>query len=181
MIHCLLDDASVVVSASDTDIFMLMIYLFGQHVPNINWYMEIEKGNFIDISQIYDELGNKVSSILHFMFILTGCDTVSYLYRRSEKLIFDRIIRNESKAVELLTNIGENNKIPLSVIDNCQTFIQIFVYNGKESEELVDTHIKHYDSLKTKSTQPILADQMYQKSLTQHIRRANLQRYYWKH
>ena len=46
-----------------------------------------------------------------------------------------------------------------------------------DTEELEDTRIRNYDSLNIKTTQSILPDPP---SLTQHVRRANLQCYYWK-
>ena len=47
----------------------------------------------------------------------------------------------------------------------------------KDTEELVDTRIRNYNSLNIKTTQSILPDPP---SVTQHVRRSNLQCYYWK-
>ena len=79
--------------------------------------------------------------------------------------------------MELLTDLGNERDVSESSDENSKKFIQIFVYGGKETEELVDTRIRNYDALNIKTTQSILPDPT---SLTQHIRRANLQCYYWK-
>ena len=56
--------------------------------------------------------------------------------------------------------------------------IQKYVYRGKTNEELVETRMRQYNTMKTKTTQTILPDPH---SLKEHIKRANLQAYYWRH
>ena len=58
------------------------------------------------------------------------------------------------------------------------SFIQKYVYRGKTNEELVETRMRQYNTMKTKTTQTILPDPH---SLKEHIKRANLQAYYWRH
>ena len=56
------------------------------------------------------------------------------------------------------------------------SFIQKYVYRGKTNEEFVDARMRH-NSMKTKPAQNILPDP---DSLNEHIKRANLQAYYWR-
>ena len=58
------------------------------------------------------------------------------------------------------------------------SFIQEYVYHGKTNEELVEKRMRQYNTMKTKTTQTILPDTH---SLQGHIKRANLQAYYWRH
>ena len=53
----------------------------------------------------------------------------------------------------------------------------MFIYNARKNEEYVDTRIRNYNSLKIKTTQSILPDP---KNIKQHIKRANMQCFYWK-
>ena len=74
-------------------------------------------------------------------------------------------------AVTLLTDLGNECNVSVSCDEKVKKFIQVFVYGGKDTEELVDTRIRNYDSVNIKTT---LSDP---RSLTQHVRREN---YYWK-
>ena len=58
------------------------------------------------------------------------------------------------------------------------SFNQKFVYGGKINEELVKTRMRQYNAMKTKTTQTILPDPH---SLKEHIKRSNLQEFYWRH
>ena len=58
------------------------------------------------------------------------------------------------------------------------SFIQKCKYRGKINEELVETRMRQFNMMKTKTTQTILPDPH---SLKEHIKRANLQAYYWRH
>ena len=57
-------------------------------------------------------------------------------------------------------------------------FIQRYVYRAKEMEGIIETRLRQYNEIKMKTTQAILLDP---NSLTQHIKQANIQAYYWVH
>ena len=56
--------------------------------------------------------------------------------------------------------------------------IKRYVYRGNEVEEIVETRMRQYNKIKVKITEVILRDP---NSLTQDIKRANIQAYYWLH
>ena len=62
------------------------------------------------------------------MFVLTGCDTVSYFFRKSKKAILERVLKKEELAVELLSDLGDNTHISETSEEKLKRFIQIFVY-----------------------------------------------------
>ena len=83
MYHCTLEDKPAVVIASDTDILVLMVHVFASRLPDHDWFLQTKKNQLVNVSKIYDYIGNEVAITLPAMFVLTGCDTVSYFYRKS--------------------------------------------------------------------------------------------------
>ena len=57
----------------------------------------------MNVSKIHDYIGNAVAITLPAMFVLTGCDAVSYFYRKSKKAILERILKQEVLEWLLLT------------------------------------------------------------------------------
>ena len=55
------------------------------------------------------------------------------------------------------------------------SFIQKYICREKTNEESVETRVRQYNAMKTKTTQTILPDPH---SLKEHIKRANLQACY---
>ena len=87
MYHCTLEDKSTVVIALDTDILILLVHVFASCLLDHDWFLQIKKNQFLKVSKIHDYIGNAVAITLPGMFVLTGCDTVSYFYRKSKKAI----------------------------------------------------------------------------------------------
>ena len=75
-------------------------------------------------------------------------------------------------------DLASSNIKAESVNNEVTKFIQRYVYRGKEMEGIVETRLRQYNEIKTKTTQVILPDP---NSLTQHIKQANIQAYYWVH
>ena len=59
------------------------------------------------------------------------------------------------------------------------SFIQNYLYREKKkkNEELVETRMRQYNTMKTKITQTISPEPH---NFKEHIKRANLQAYYWR-
>ena len=126
MYHCTLEDKPTVVIATDTDI--LMVYAFASRLPDHDWFLKIRQNKFVNVSKIHDYIGNTVSVVVPAMFVLTGCDTVSYLFRRSKKTIFERGMKKEDLAVKLLSDLGESTHLSEASEETKKRFIQLFVY-----------------------------------------------------
>ena len=100
MYHCTLEDKPAVVIASDTDILVLMVHVFASRLPDHGWFLQTKKNQLVNVSKIYDYIGNAVAITLPAMFVLTGCDTVSYFYRKSKEAILEHVLKQEVSAVD---------------------------------------------------------------------------------
>ena len=83
MYNYTLEDKPTVEIASDTDILILMVHVFACRLLGHDWLLQTKKTQFVNVSKIHDYIGNAVAITLPAMFVLTGCDTVSYFYRKS--------------------------------------------------------------------------------------------------
>ena len=81
----------------------------------------------------------------------------------------------DTSAAHLIEKLGESATASEDLLYQVMSFIQKYVYRGKTNEELVETRMRQYNTMKTKTTQTILPDPH---SLKEHIKRANLQAYY---
>ena len=106
---------------------------------------------------------------------LTGSDTVRHFFRISKTCVFQRLLTDTS-AAHLIEKVGESATVSEDLSYQVMNFIQKYVYRGKTNGELVETRMRQYNKMKTKTTQAILPH-----SLKEHIKRANLQAYYWRH
>ena len=106
-----------------------MVHVFVSCLPDCDWFLQTKKDQFGNVCKIYEYIDNAVGIMLPTMFILTGCDTVSYFYRKSEKAIFERILEQEVLAVELLSDLGENTHLLEMSEEKLKRFLQIFSYS----------------------------------------------------
>ena len=128
MYYCTLEDKPTVVIASDTDILILMVHVCASRLPDHDWFLQIKKNQFVNVSKIHDYIANAVAITLPAMFVITGCDTVSYFYRNSKKAILERVLKQEVLAVELLSDLGEHTHLSEASEEKLKRIVQIFVY-----------------------------------------------------
>ena len=131
MYHCTLDDKPIVVIASDTDILMLLLYVFADRLPVHDWFLQIKKDQFVNLSKLHDVIGNEACLILIAMYVITGCDVVSYFFRKSKKVVFERLLKQPDMAVDLLSDMGVSTHLSVTAVEKVKRFIQIFVYGMK--------------------------------------------------
>ena len=108
---------------------------------------------------------------------LTGCDTVSHFFGISKTSDFQRLLKDTSVA-SLIEKLGESAIASENLTYQVMNFTQKYAYRGKINEELVETRMRQYNMMNTKTTQNILPDSH---GLKENIKRANLQSYYWRH
>ena len=75
------------VVSDDTDIFVLLVYFTWYYNPTAKISMKKYSGQFIDINATVSKYGDKCSNILA-THSLSGCDSVSYPYRKGKKHSF---------------------------------------------------------------------------------------------
>ena len=96
--HCTLEDKPTVGIASYIDILILLVHVFASRLPHHDLFFQIKKNQWVNIST-------------PAMFVLTGCDTVSYFYRKSKKAVLEGVLKQEVLAVELLSELGEHTHL----------------------------------------------------------------------
>ena len=62
------------------------------------------------------------------MFVLTGCDTLSYFYRKSKTAILEWVLKHKVVAVELLSDFEEYTHLSEMSEGKLKRFVQIFVF-----------------------------------------------------
>ena len=172
--HASLSERPVVVVATDTDIFVLLIYVVSKVAPAEKWYMKIDKERYVDISDVCRTYGKEVCDVMPAYHSMTGCDTTSYPYKVGKVKPFKKMVAHSK--FNMLSSAGI---IPstLKQLENMLTFMQTVMYPGKENEKYVETRIRIYEQQKVKSSLSLLPDKH---SSMEHLKRSNLQAYIWK-
>ena len=79
---------------SDADFLILLVHVFVSCPPDHDWLLKTRKNWFVNVFKIHDYIGNAAAIRLTAIFFLTGCDTASYLYRKSKKAILERVSKD---------------------------------------------------------------------------------------
>ena len=82
----------------------------------------------MNVSKIYDYIGNAVAITWPAIFVITDCDTVSFFYRKSKKTILEQVLEQEILAVELLSDLEEHTQLSGKSEEKLKRFVQIFTY-----------------------------------------------------
>ena len=167
---------SCIAKATGTDMLILMVYAFVVEHPEHGWYMQTEKHSFVSI-RIYEKSGSTICLLLPQFHAITGCDTVSYFFNVSKRVVFKRASSGVTP-FNMIVESGSSNIIRKSANNEVTKFIQRYVYRGKKVEGIVKIRMRQYYEIKTKTTQVILLDR---NSLIQFIIEANIRAYYWVH
>ena len=97
---------------------------------------------------------------------LTGCNTVSHFFGISQTCVFQRLLKDTS-TTHLIEKPDEFAVISEDLSYQVMSFIQKYVYRGKPNEELVETRMRQYNMMKTKTahfTTPSQLEGTHQKS-----------------
>eukprot|EP00794_Sanderia_malayensis_P017904 gene17904-19682_t len=82
----------------------------------------------------------------------------------------------DKTSCELIQGLGSEEKVADATFHDVERFVQTIMYSGMAKESYLQTRIRLYQRLKTKSSAAIPPDP---KSLSEDIKRANLQSYVW--
>ena len=74
------DDMPVIISATDTDVLVLMLHIYSWRDIDQPWQMKIDNQNFVNVAAIADHIGSEACNILPAFHSITGCDTTSFLF-----------------------------------------------------------------------------------------------------
>ena len=91
-------------------------------------FLQTKKNQFVNVSEIHDYISNAAAITLLAMFVLTGCDTVSYFYRKSKSAILEGVLKQEFLAAELVSDLGEHIQLSDMSEEKSKRFVQIIVF-----------------------------------------------------
>ena len=114
--------------------------------------MQTDKDSFISTRKIYEKLGSITCLLLPQFHAITGCDTVSYFSNTSKRVVFERVSLGITP-FNMIIELGSSNIITESVNNEVIKLIQRYVYRGKEVDRTVETRMRQYNEIKTKTTQ----------------------------
>ena len=87
LLHASSHKTHIQVLLDDTDIFVLLVYFTWYYNPTAKIFMKKYNGQFIDINATVSKYGDKCTNILA-THSLSGCDSVSYPYRKGKNHSF---------------------------------------------------------------------------------------------
>eukprot|EP00795_Rhopilema_esculentum_P003979 gene3979-18263_t len=71
----------VIISATDTDVLVLMVHIYSWRDIDRPWQMKIDHQNFVNVAAIADHIGSEACNVLPAFHSITGCDTTSFQFR----------------------------------------------------------------------------------------------------
>ena len=175
ILHASLQDTNVVVVAKDTDILLLLVHAYNKLKPSNKWFMKIDRERYVDIFKVAEYLGCEIASYLPQIHAITGCDTTSFFFGVGKIKVLKKL-KKQQNSLHLLRSVGQTDTLSDQDIIDATKFVQTVLYSGKESETLVETRIRLYKAMKTKSSQSIPPDP---DSLRQALLRVHYQVYNW--
>ena len=170
--HCIASNCdTVVVSARDTDVLLLLV----AHAANIRsaniWMMAGTTAHkkFFNIRAICENLpAGSLSSVLPF-HALTGCDTTSFLCNHSKTTAWKIFLQKHN----LLSSLGEGS-LTASKIKNAEKFV-CAMYKHGEVESVNQVRVLLFPKCGKPQALPPTRD-----ALELHIRRCHYQAFVWK-
>ena len=120
-------------------------------------------------------LGEKQSMMLPHLHALTGCDSTSYFYEVGKVKVLRKCLKDPD-VLDLLELLGKEVQFSNVEEERVSKFVQQVCYNGYKNETMIDTKIRLYQNMKTKSSLPLPPDT---NSLRQALLRVHHQVYYW--
>ena len=80
--------------------------------------------------------------------VIAGCNTVSYFFHVSKRVV----------SFNMIVELASSNIITELVNNEVTKFTQRYIYRDQAVERIVETRMRQYNEIKTKTTQVILPD-----------------------
>ena len=132
IVHCIHSSAeTVVVSARDTDVLLLLLAHFNKMKCKQLWMKSgtFAKPQYIPVHKIWENIpleDNVIETILPFHAI-TGCDSVSYLSGHTKKTVWEVFEKHH----QLLKDLGRTTRVSDKVARDADAFIcQIYKFTN---------------------------------------------------
>ena len=137
------DQSNIVIRASDTDILIIMIGNMKQlQNSNSNIWMLNGTGNnerYIDVTKIYNELGELLAKSLIGFHAFTGCDFNPAFFNKGKKRPFT-LLKKNVEFQQAFATLGEENltEDQLNEVFNSIQKFTCQLYNAKKSVDVDD-------------------------------------------
>lgn len=163
--------SDIQIISDDTDVFILLLFFFWKHKLSCNISMQKFNGEVININASASNLGDKCSQLLAF-HALTGCDTVSFPYRKG-KIAALKLLQNSSIDLSAFYSEAKDNVLLMS-----GNIFFSYLYGAKQALSMNELRYKIFTTKKDASTN-LKNLPPTDKSIIEHFKRANLQVLYW--
>ena len=165
----------MVIVCEDTDVIILMVWAYVRFKVTKNRYMNYEDNKYACIKDIVDYIGDEISAFLPQIHAITGCDTTSAFFKMGKVKVLKKIQKDPDQLL-LIKNVGAERTLDKETMELAAEFVRKVIYNGRPTEDYIDTWVRLYKSSGSKSTLMIPPDP---DSLAQAIKRAHYQVYIW--
>ena len=118
---------------------MISSYVVQQ--PEQDWFTQTDKDSFVSIRNIYETFGSTTCLLLPQFETVTVCDTVSYFFNVSKRVVLERTSLG-IPPFNMIVELGSSNIITESAKNEVTKFFQRYVYRGKDVEGIVKTRMK---------------------------------------
>jgi len=145
VLHAYMANSDVVIVATDTDILMIMIWVYHMYNLSFNWYFKFKHNKFASISRICSFLGPVLCKNILAFHGLSGCDTTSYFYRIGKVRIMKKLLESPVNACLFLQELGKDEYPSEKTLDNAKELIMLCIMAKKETNTLTleSLNIKH--------------------------------------
>ena len=100
-----------------------------------DWYIQTDKDPHINIREINENFGSTTSLRMSQFQAITRCDTVSYFFNVSKRVVFERLLSG-IMPINMIGELGSLNVITESVNNEVTKFIQRYVYRAEVMERM---------------------------------------------
>ena len=173
-LRALYKNANTVIVSKDTDVLILLVYMYALKTITLKWCKKIDNEKFTDVRKIVEYYGKDVILKLPHIHAVIGCDTMSYLHGVGKIKVFKKCV-NSKENINLLLDIGVLSTINEKTVGKVSKFIQTMCYSGMEDESVTEKRVIIYKQLKTKTSHLIPLDE---NSMLHTIKRIYYQLYY---
>lgn len=190
---CAIDyDSNVVIRCSDTDILIILLGNMEYLKNKLQIWMHLGVGNhqrFINVTKLYNKLGEKLSKALPAFHAFTGCDFNPAFYRKGKKRPLT-ILEKSEKYIDAFIKISDLN----NVFEDNFEIIQEYtceIYGFKKIQDVNEARVAAFNKtykFDNKEQFPTVIKNIdgstlppCQSELEQHLKRTGYISHLWRH
>ena len=136
------NDAELVVSSPDTDLLLLLVYMYPSLPICTSTTFLTGKGRLkrnISVQSIYSNLGPKRASALLGFHALTGSDMSGKFAGRTKDSCFKAFMSCDDEILDALEMLGSDNDLPTDACSQLERFVCVFCIGPKPTQKLMSS------------------------------------------